>query len=125
MNLIIARRNIWRNKKRSIITISSVVLAVVLATFMRSFQEGTYAKMIENAVGNFTGYVQVHQKNYWEDKSLDNGLELSDSLIVDITSVKGVKEINPRLESFSLAAFKNFTKGTLVMGIDPEKDNKL
>ncbi|MCF6239986.1 MAG: ABC transporter permease [Bacteroidales bacterium] len=125
MNLRIAWRNIWRNKKRSLITISSVVLAVVLATFTRSFQEGTYELMIENAIGKFSGYVQVHQKDYWEDKSLDNGMELSDSLIRTILSTQNVEGVNIRIESFSLASNKNNTKGTLVMGIEPKKEDSL
>ena len=125
MNLRIAWRNIWRNKKRTLITVSSVMLAVVIAVFMRSFQEGTYAKMIDNAVGQFTGYVQVHQKDYWGDKTLDNGIELNDELIKQIESVKNVEGVNLRLESFSLASNKNNTKGTLVMGIDPENEKSM
>ncbi|NOX48524.1 MAG: ABC transporter permease [Chlorobi bacterium] len=125
MNLRIAWRNIWRNKKRTLITISSITLAVVMAVFTRSFQEGTYAKMIENAVGKFTGYVQVHQKDYWDDKTIDNGIEVNDTLVREILSVKNVEGVNLRLESFSLASFGNSTKGTLVMGIDPEKETQM
>ena len=125
MNLRIAWRNIWRNKKRTLITVSSIMMAVIIAVFMRSFQEGTYAKMIDNAVGQFTGYVQVHQKDYWADKTLDNGIELTDSLLQQIKSVEDVENVNFRIESFSLASHKNNTKGTLVMGIDPEKEKSM
>lgn len=125
MNIQIARRNIWRNKKRSIITISSVVLAVVLAVFTRSFQEGSYKLMIENAIGKFSGYIQVHQKDYWEDKTLDNGINISDSLLRQITSIPNIKGVNIRLEGFSLASNKNNVKGTLIMGIEPEKEDTL
>lgn len=125
MNFTLAKRNIWRNKKRTIITISSVVLAVTLAAFTRSFQEGSYALMIENAIGKFSGYVQVHQKDYWKDKTLDNGISVSDRLISQILSVENVEGINMRLESFSLASHNKFTKGTLVMGIEPLKEDSL
>jgi len=125
MNLIIAWRNIGRNKKRSLITVSSVILAVVLAVFTRSFQEGTYSKMIENAVGKFTGYVQVHQKDYWNDKMLDNGMEINNDLSKTILSVNHVEGVNYRLESFSLASYQNSTKGTLIMGIDPLKEDEM
>jgi ABC-type lipoprotein release transport system permease subunit len=121
MNIRIAWRNIWRNKKRTMITVSSVTLAVVLSVFTRSFQEGTYAKMIENAIGNFTGYVQVHQKDYWNDKTIDNGIVVTDTLIREILSVKDVEGINLRLEGFSLASHGNKTKGALVMGVEPQK----
>jgi len=125
MNLQIAWRNIWRNRKRTMITISSVTLAVVLAVFMRSFQEGTYAKMIDNAIGDFSGFVQVHQKDYWNDKTIDNGIEVNKKLLDEILSVENVEGVNLRLESFSLASNNNSTKGTLIMGIDPEKEEQM
>jgi ABC-type lipoprotein release transport system permease subunit len=125
MNLQIAWRNIWRNKKRTAITISSVTLAVVLAIFMRSFQEGTYDVMIENAVGKFSGYVQVHQKDYWLDKTIDNGIEINNKLINEINNVEGVEGTNLRIESFSLASYKKNTKGTMIMGIEPQKEDEM
>ena len=125
MNLQIAWQNIWRNKKRTAITISSVTLAVVLAIFMRSFQEGTYDVMIENAVGKFSGYVQVHQKDYWLDKTIDNGIEINNKLINEINNVEGVEGTNLRIESFSLASYKKNTKGTMIMGIEPQKEDEM
>ncbi len=125
MNFTLAWRNLWRNKKRTLITVSLVTLSVSLAVFMRSLQEGSYARMIENAIGNYTGYVQVHQKDYWDDKTLDNGMVVNDTLLHEILSVNDVKGINMRLESFSLASYGNSTKGALIMGIIPEKDTLL
>ncbi len=122
MDLLLAWRNIWRNRKRTLITVTLVTLSVTVAVFMRSLQEGSYARMIENAVGSFTGYVQVHQKDYWDDKTLDNGMTENDTLMEKILSADGVKGVNLRLESFSLASHGNSTKGALIMGIIPEKD---
>ncbi len=96
-----------------------------MAVFTRSFQEGTYTKMIENAVGQFTGYVQVHQKDYWNDKTLDNGIAINDSLLNVIKSVKDVEGVNLRLESFSLASYGNNTKGALIMGIEPASEDSM
>ncbi len=125
MNIILAWRNLWRNKKRTVITISSIMLAVVLAVFTRSFQEGTYGKMIENSVEQFTGYIQVHQKDYWADKTLDNGITVNKELLSSIDKLANVETIYPRIESFSLASYKSNTKGTLLMGINPEAEESM
>ena len=125
MNLVLAWRNLWRNKKWTLITVSLITLSVALAVFMRSLQEGSYARMIENAVGSYTGYVQVHQKDYWNDKSFDNGIELNDTLLKKIRSVEDVEGVNLRLESFSLASYGSSTKGALILGIVPEQDTML
>ncbi len=102
-----------------------ITLSVALAVLMRSFQEGSYSKMVENAVGKYTGYVQVHQKSYWDDKSIDNGIEIDSTLITKIKSVNEVEDVNLRLESFSLTSHGNNTKGAIIMGIIPEEEDLL
>ncbi len=125
MYLTLAWRNIWRNKRRSIITIASITFAVLLASFMRSMQLGSYERMIENAAGFYTGYIQVHQKGYWDEKTIDNSMVQDQALIEKIESIKGVQVAVPRVESFVLASFGTKTKGSLVMGIDLEKEDAL
>ncbi len=120
-----AWRNVWRNKKRSIITITSVFIAVFLALIIRSMQLGMYDNVIKNVAGNYTGYLQIHRKGYWEDRNLENSITLNDTLIEKIKSTKGVEDIVPRLQSFSLASYGNTSKGVLINGIDIEKENKI
>ena len=42
----IAWRNIWRNKRRTLITTASIFFGVLLSCFMTSLQEGSYAQYI-------------------------------------------------------------------------------
>ena len=60
-------RNIWRNKKRTIIVAASVFFAVILSSIMRSAQLGSYSYMIHSSAKMFTGYIQVQGKDYWEN----------------------------------------------------------
>lgn len=122
MNLKLSWRNIWRNKRRTAITLASVFFAVILSTLMMSIKEGVYARMIEGMIGTYTGYVQVHNSDYWEDKSLDDGMVVTDSLEQAVLSTKGVTGYVPRIENFALAASNEITKGAMVVGIDPEKE---
>ena len=125
MYFTLAWRNIWRNKRRSLITIASITFAVLLACVMRSMQLGSYDRMIETAARFFTGYIQVHDKGYWEDKTIDNSFSYDEALLDSVASVPGVLEVVPRVESFALASYKQKTKGSMVLGIDPERENAL
>ena len=84
MYLILAWRNIWRNKRRSLITIGSITFAVLLACVMRSMQLGSYERMIENAARFYTGYIQIHENGYWDDKTIDNSFEFKKTFDVTI-----------------------------------------
>ena len=125
MILLMAWRNIWRNKRRSIITISSIFCAVFFAVFARSFQIGVYNKMIENMVGMYTGYLQIHQDGFWEEQSIDNSFVLDAELLDLITRSENIGNFNERLESFALTASGNLTKGAIVMGVDLNKEDQL
>jgi len=120
-----AWRNIWRNKRRTIITIASIFFAMLLSLVMRSFQKGTYSHMVNNVVQSYSGYIQVQDIKYWNEKIIDNSLAYSEDVIEKINAVENVTLAVPRLESFALASSGNNTKGVLVMGIDPEAEDEL
>lgn len=118
-------RNIWRNKRRTIITLSSISFAVLLSCVMRSMQLGSYERMISNALSFYSGHVQVHQKGYWEDKSLDLAFSNYDSIKNIFAVDERIENVIPRIESFALASYKLQTKGAMVLGIDPEREDQL
>ena len=121
MFYLLAWRNIWRNKRRSFITMGSIMFAVVLACLMRSMQLGSYERMIVNAAEFYTGYIQVHKNGYWDDKTVDNVFPGGDALIPMIEKIKGVEVAVPRVESFALASYGTKTKGAMILGMVPSK----
>ena len=123
--LKIAWRNLWRNKRRTLITVSSVFFAVFLALIMRSMQLASYDMMIENAVRTSTGYIQVQAKGYWDDKTINNTFGASDTLLSRIEEMANVTAVIPRLESFALASFGEQTKGVGFVGTDPHREDQV
>lgn len=123
--LKIAWRNIWRSKRRTILTMTSIILAACMALFTRSMQKGSYGNMIGNAVKLSTGYFQVQAEGYWENKSINKTFISSDALISKIKSSPNVESVVPRLESFALASSGKHTKGTIVIATNPKIENDL
>ncbi|MGI9530053.1 ABC transporter permease [Lutimonas sp.] len=123
--LKIAWRNIWRNKRRTMITIASIMFALFFAIIMRGFQKGSYAKMKTNAVESYSGYLQIQNKDYWDDKNINNTMAIDATLVKELAEDDRVVAIIPRLESFALASSGASTKGVAVMGIDPDKEDKM
>ena len=125
MLLKLAMRNIWRNKRRTIITATSIFIAVFAAVSVESLKRGVWDNMINGVVNGYTGFVQVHQKGYWEERSIDQAFSFDESFQNLDQKVSNIKAVIPRIESFVLASHKEETKGGLLVGIDPTKENNL
>lgn len=123
--LMMSWRNIWRNKRRSLITIASILFAIFFSIVMRGFQLGSYGKMVDNVVQAYTGYIQVFDRSYQSDKIIENTMLIGDSILSEIETTENVTTAVPRLESFALASSGNQTKGVLVLGTDPARDDQL
>ena len=121
----IAWRNIWRNKRRTLITASSLMFAVIFGVSMRSVQLGTYDNMIDSAVRQYSGFIQIQDTSYWKDKTIDDLMPESVALREKLSKIDNVKSILPRLESFALISSGTKTKGAFLQGIDPVADNKM
>ena len=118
----IAWRNLWRNRRRTIITSASVFFAVFFAVIMRSYQLGSYDHMINNFIESFTGYMQVQHLKYQDNPLIDNSFDYSDSVASAISKIDKVVSVTPHLESFTLASSGTQTKAAAVIAIDPVKE---
>ena len=123
--ILIAWRNLWRKPWRTVITSASIFFGVVLSTFMTSMQYGSYEAMINNVVKFYSGYMQIFTEEYHENKTINNSFILNDSIINIIESDEGITHFAPRMEYFSLASSEELTKGSMIIGIDPEAENKV
>lgn len=124
-NYKIAWRNLWRNKRRTLITAASVFFAVFFALLMRSIQLGSYDHMFRNIIESYTGYLQVQHEDFKDNFSVDNSFKVTPEIEQIIFRNTNVTNVIPRFESFALASTGPLTKGVLVMGIDPDKETHL
>jgi len=124
MIIKIAWRNIFRNKKRTLITIGSIFIALFLIILMRGMQFGFYENLIKTVVESYSGYIEIHDKGYWENQSLNNSMIVDKQLLNEINEIKGVENVLERIKAFSLASSNDKIKGILINGVNIQ-DEKL
>lgn len=118
-------RNLWRNKRRTVITVSSIGFAVMFSILMKSLQDGIFDNLIKNIVSYYSGHVQIHQKGYWDEQNLDNSFALQNSTQTKLLQNPNIHTIAPRLETFVLISKGISTKGCMLIGTDTNKENDL
>jgi len=120
--LKLAWRNFWRNRRRAIIMMASVFLAVLCCVYMMSFQDGMYSRMIDNTLKTQAGHIQIHAKGFWDDKIIDNFMFMEKGIISQLENIDGIENVSPRVETFAMAASHSVSKGIAVIGVSPKKE---
>jgi len=121
--LKISWRNIWRNRRRTLITIASVLFAVFFCSIMRSYMMGVWGGMIENTLRTQSGHVEIHGAGFWKDKTIDNFLTMDSTVIERLRGLENVENVSPRIETFALVSMDNMSKGIGIIGISPAQEN--
>jgi putative ABC transport system permease protein len=121
--LKLAWRNLWRNKRRTLITALAVVFATFLAIAMRGIQLGTYESNIANALSTFAGYIQLQAPGFQENPSLHKTILLNDHLRRVLSNDPAVKGFAPRVYADGLVSYRSNSLGSALFGIVPEREH--
>jgi len=123
--IALAWRNIWRNRRRTLITIFAIMFAVVVSIFSQSLNRGSHDVMIDNMVRYNTGYLQLQDYRFDDEPSLDNTFAFDETLKKRAKNADPrIEMVLPRIETFMLAANGQSTRGAMLSGIDLEKEHR-
>ncbi len=120
-----ARRNVWRNPRRSLLTMAAIAFACLLLIFMLSWQFGSYQAMIDTAVKIHTGHLQVQAAGYHQKRSMRQVVSRPRAVGELVGRAPGVEHYTFRSNAFSLVSSPRRTYGVLVIGIDPGREARV
>jgi ABC-type lipoprotein release transport system permease subunit len=121
----ISWRNVWRNTRRSFLTFLTIVAGCTLILFMRSLQNGGYEQMIEDSIAPVTGHIQIHERGYRKNMTLEYAFENDIALSGRIRKLAGVKDISPRIYTGGLIIRGNSSTGSEITAVDPVLERKI
>ena len=122
IELKMAWRNIWRNPRRTLLTISAIAFASMILVFMLSFQLGCYETMINTSVKISTGHLQVQAKGYLNDKKMRLVIKDPGQVARVLDTIQGIDAYTFRASGFALISSDKRTYGVVVTGIDPIRE---
>jgi putative ABC transport system permease protein len=123
---IIAWKNIWRNKARSLIVVMAIASGLLGGIFSSAVMQGAGDQRVREAVSRETSHLQIHNPAYSEDEDLRNyiGGGLG-ALEVTLDTMNAIKAWSPRVKFMAMAGSASAGTGVLVLGIDPEKEQRV
>jgi putative ABC transport system permease protein len=119
--LTMAWRNLWRNPRRTWLTVSAIGFVTVLMIFLITIQLGSYDMIIDSSLRIFTGQMQVQREGYLNKPQIRNSIPDAAALADRLRAVPALETtgIAVRAFGFALASSSSRTYGVEVAGVEP------
>ncbi|UCD17708.1 MAG: ABC transporter permease [Candidatus Zixiibacteriota bacterium] len=119
----IAFRNIFRQKRRTYLTILTMFGGFTLAAISFGWSDGTYNYVINMFTRNNLGHIQVHGAGYLDRPTLHNTINNHEEIGEQLQILPHTLTWSPRLYSSGLVSVGDKTSGVRIVGIDPVREN--
>ncbi|WP_097460603.1 ABC transporter permease [Mangrovitalea sediminis] len=121
----LAWRNLWRQPRRTVLSVLTIAFACVVTIFLLALQQGTYSTMKENVLKLYDGYAQVQPPEYADDPELRKTIDHPAALIQRLEAETGISTVAPRAMTYAVLSRHNRSYGAAVVGVSPEAEAKV
>ncbi len=120
--LQLSHRNLYRHKRRNVMLLLAIVVAVSGVTVMNSLIRGFQFDMQEAAVSNLTGHVKILAPGYLDDPSIEKSFRLAEDWRPDLAS-EALEGWAARIRIPAVIMSERETRGVQLVGVDPRRES--
>lgn len=118
----IAWKNVWRNRKRSLVVIVAVALGIISAMFLVGVMEGWTKQRLNDAIYNEVSHLQIHNTEYIKNEEIDLTINDLDVLASCLDTISEIAGWTKRTKIVAMINTPWANTGTMIYGIYPEKE---
>lgn len=118
-----AWRNIWRNRRRTVVTLSSIVFGTTLAVLLTGMGDATYGKMIDTAARMGNGHVTIQHPQQVQAPAPKRFVAGAVPLATQVAATPGVAAAVPRITAQVMVAAGDQSRGAAAIGLDPRRES--
>ena len=118
MLIVLAWKNIWRNKKRSLIIVLAATFGLWGGIYSGAIWMGMGESMVDMSIDRNLAHIQIHKKGFLDNVSISNYLENADDIFSTLQQIPLIKYISQRTLYEGMAASPTSSMGVKIVGID-------
>lgn len=122
MIFIMAWRNIWRNKMRSIVIMLSIAIGLFAGIAVLALYKGMIKSRVRTVIDAEVGHLQLHDRNFKKDYSPEFVITNGDKILNLITSLPEIKMAAPRSITNGMLATATGSAGVQINGVIPDPE---
>lgn len=125
MLILLAWKNIWRNRKRSLIMVSAITLGLASGIFLMAFYNGMIDQRVRSAINTETSHLQIHHPRFSDDYDVQYFIPRGNEILANVSNSNEVKAATGRLVLQGMIASPAGSAGVFITGIMPPQENKV
>jgi ABC-type lipoprotein release transport system permease subunit len=114
-----AWRNLWRNRRRTLITVASIALGGCIAVLFTALQDRSFADFIDTAARLGGGHVTLQHPEYADTPTLTRTISDTERLRSLVLSGPDVRRAVVRITGQALVSSANDNSGAFFVAYDP------
>ena len=119
-----AWRNLWRNSRRTYITLSAIVFGVFLSVILMAMQDQNWADMIRLAARLGAGHVTFQHPDYLDSPALSRPVRGTDELTRLAADNPRVIRVVERITGFNMLSTARENVGAGFLAVSPENEDE-
>ncbi|MBI3581998.1 MAG: ABC transporter permease [Nitrospinae bacterium] len=119
MLIRMAWRNLWRRKRRTLITCMTVAIGLWVASTTLGIHDYSDLKMVNTSASMGFGHVSVEPLGYLNKPGFDKSFRAGVEMTAAILATPGVKGASPKIIGPGMIGTASKTVGGMLMGVDP------
>jgi len=120
----LAWRNLWRNRRRTLLTLSSIVFGVFLAVLTTALQDQNWADTIDLAARIGGGHITFQHPGYLDTPKLTHTIRGTDQLIQKALVEEYVTRAVPRIVGQTMLRTADESRGAGFIAFDPSVEDE-
>ncbi len=125
MLFTIAWRNIWRQKTRSLVIITAILIGLWGLLFVIGFSNGFMNSFLQNGIKYEHSHLQIHHPAFKQDQELKFHMDAGRELAEKYRSIPNVQAVAERTIVNGMISSSKASAGVKLMGIDTVKERQL
>ena len=117
-----AWKNIWRNKVRSFVVISSVAIGIFAGAFSVAIMEGAMMQRINDALNDELAHIQLTNRDFRSNNDMDRYIGNSGEVNKKLMSLSEVAAVSDNKVVIGMANSATKSSGVQINGVDPEQE---
>ncbi len=121
----LALRNIWRNRRRTLLTLSAMVISSALLILALGIFSGMLKDMLASATEQYFGHLVISAGDYQDDRDMFANFSSSQALEEQLQREPQIRGYSKRLRSFGLLSQQRNSGPAELLGVLPDQERQV